>query len=234
MFLAYTALFGNIDPNIMDPVDPYVDENIYICFTDRKDLKSDIWQIVYLDPDIFFTSTEPRLKARYMKIMLPNMRSVFHMLGLEDTFPDRGDVFLWVDSSIRIHCNPSQVAMEYGDDRFDIMAFRHPDRVELEREAIAAHKRRGTNLTEAENQVKHYRAEGFTKEIQNYITTTGFLFRRQSDRMQQFSIDWWEQIVNFTNRDQLSVDYCAWKNNIIIKHLPHSHKNSPLVCYRPH
>jgi len=39
----YTAIIGNYD-TLKDP--EYIDENCdYVCFTDNRELKSDIWQI---------------------------------------------------------------------------------------------------------------------------------------------------------------------------------------------
>ncbi|MFH2047790.1 MAG: glycosyltransferase domain-containing protein [Pseudomonadota bacterium] len=172
-----------------------------------------------------------------MKIMLPDMLSVFYALGLAKRFPQDGDVFLWADSSILILCDPRQVVMEYWNctiESPDILAFLHPDRVDLEKEAMAAHELRGTNIDKAQEQVAYYRSKGFTKNIQKSITVTNFLFRMQSPRLKQLAKEWWSQIVCFTERDQLSIDFCIWKHNLIVKYLPGSHKNSPLMRFYPH
>lgn len=240
-FLVYTALFGNIDAKLHDPHNPALDENVYLCFTDRKDLESKVWKIIYLPPGIILPEWEPRMKARYMKIMLPNLSAVFHVLGLAKSFPKNGDVFLWADSSLLIRCNPYQVAMEHWINQKaprgpmpDILAFHHPDRIALEDEAIAAHKHRGTDLKKAEDQVSYYRSGGFTEEVQTSLTATGFLFRMQSDLLKRFAQEWWNQIVNFTNRDQISVDYCIWRHHLAVKYLPDSYRTSPLVRFYPH
>ena len=46
-YVVFTALFGEID-KLDDPVGIENDNALFVCFTDRIDIKSDIWNIVYI------------------------------------------------------------------------------------------------------------------------------------------------------------------------------------------
>lgn len=218
--LIYTALFGDIDKELKEPLVSLPNCDL-VCYTNKKNLKSNNWKIEIANHYYLGVGTTDRLKARLVKTFFPHL------------FFNNYKIYLWIDSSGLIKKDPYPLIEEYMENA-DILAFKHPDRNCIEKEAVAAIRCRGTNKEEALMQVAKYRAKGFTSAIQKTITTTGFLFRHNNKKIEKFNMDWHEEILGCTYRDQLSIDYCAWKNDIKINYLPGSFRNNDWVKFYPH
>ena len=238
--LIYTALFGDLDRGLKEPLQE-IPDCVFLCFTDKKDLKSDTWKIIHEDaiPDFFtfglppeqFRYKDPRMKARLIKAILPIRIRHFKIIDFFDKYENQ--IYIWIDGSIQLKQNPLPLIEGKMKDA-DILAFQHPDRQQLEDEALAAHVWRGTNLEEALFQVATYRALGFTREEQKALTATGFFFRRHSPQMDFFNLSWIKEILLHTDRDQLSVDYCIWKHKLKRNFIMGTYRRSPWIQYFPH
>ena len=170
--LIYTALFGSLDKQLREPVGEITDCE-FLCFTDRDDLKSDTWKIIheYDIPNFFtftdvraFTYTNPRIKARILKTVLPVRIKAFNITNFFDKYEDQ--VYIWIDASMQLKQSPIALIEKTMKDA-DILAFQHPDRRQLEEEAHAAFKWRGANLERSLIQVASCRDRGFTSFCKN-------------------------------------------------------------------
>jgi hypothetical protein len=83
-------------------------------------------------------------------------------------------------------------------------------------------------------QIRAYQDEGFDTdaEPQRVITTGGLLVRMPSLSVRDFNRLWLEQIHRYTMRDQLSIDYCAWKLGLRIGHLQGVYTANPYALYQ--
>ena len=84
-YVVYTALFGEVD-KIHDPIGIANDDALFVCFTDRSDIKSDIWNIVYIEG----SADSSRMSAKYWKFF--GYRS----------FAKQAKITIWVDASLKI------------------------------------------------------------------------------------------------------------------------------------
>jgi len=240
--LIYTALFGDAVEPLREPLEKIPKAEL-LCFTDRKDLKSDNWRIVHQSEfeDFFifsdgkeaFEYMHPRLKARLLKIILPVRIKAYQYRVTKFFSKYDAQIYLWIDGSLQLLKDPTPLIDSDMKDA-DILAFKHPDRTQLEAEAHAAHTHRGVDLNRALVQVASCRARGFTSAEQTAITATGFLFRRHSPEIDFFNLSWVKELLLHTNRDQLSIDYCIWKHKIKRYFLKGSHRDNSWVKFFPH
>jgi len=84
--VVYTDLFGNYD-ELQEPNMIWKDWD-FLCFTDDKNLKSNIWNIIYVESEL-----SSNLENRKYKI-------------LPHRFLDQYEVSLYIDSNIKILKDP--------------------------------------------------------------------------------------------------------------------------------
>jgi len=190
-FVVYTALFGNYD-DLIDPKQDYEGCD-FICFTDRKDLKSDIWEIRIVE-----------------KIDLPlNMMNRKYKI-LPHLFLNEYEWSMYVDSNIKISSNPLYLAQKYLNE-YDFVMPKHFARNCLYNEALECITLGKANYYQTTNQMKHYRTNGFPK---NYgLGENNILLRNHNQaKIVKIMNDWWQELNLRTQRDQLSLGYVLWKN----------------------
>lgn len=191
----YTAIFGNYD-NLIEPKEKFSGCD-FICFTDQEDLKSNVWKIVVVkEKDL-----SPLLLNRKYKIMthiyLPEYQRS-----------------LYVDGNIYIKKNPLELAEKYLSIS-NIAIPRHFKRNCVYEEVKEIIKYRKADVNAVISQINYYKSEGFPK---NYgLTENNIIFRNHNkdDVIRLMSL-WWEQIVKFPTRDQISFMYCVFKTGIKI------------------
>jgi hypothetical protein len=115
----------------------------------------------------------------------------------------------------------------------DISLLKHPQVTCTYNEAIACIMLGKGNPHDIYRQVTTYRADGFP-EYQGMVAT-GITVRKNSDEMKIFGEIWFEQILKYSERDQLSFNYTIWKRPDLIEYEtkdawkdiiwhPHKHK----------
>lgn len=119
---------------------------------------------------------------------------------------------LWTDGTIALKKSPEEILEKYKD-RGDIVTFKHRVRNCAYDEGVAVLAgRRDTNREIVEEQMAYYRSEGYPE--QNGQFETGCFLRHHTPEVKRFNEFWWAQICRFSKRDQLSVNYAAWKLGI--------------------
>ncbi len=188
--VVYTALFGDYD-YLRDPPTKY--ENCdFICFTDRKDLKTDIWKTVIIDE----LDLPPNLMNRKFKI-LPHL------------FLNNYQWSLYIDSNVIIRKNPYDLAIKYLT-KYKMVVPKHPKRNCLYEEAIEVMKLKLADKKIIEKQIQKLKKEGFPKNFG--LSENKVLFRQHNDeKIKKIMTDWWKEVL-YLPRDQLSLAYVLWKN----------------------
>lgn len=203
--VVYTSLIGPgwtlHDPTVMKKGVEY------IAFTDQPNLRSDRWSVRKVR-----TEGDPRIQSRQIKAMP-------HVL-----FP-HADASLWLDSKFLLRVTPLAMA-EHWLETWDMVALRHPDRDTIEDEAIAIAQLGKASREEMAAQIDAYRKGGYQK--QRAITSTGVCLRRHSKVVNHFGELWWHEIRDRCCRDQMSVDYCAWRAGLKIGYLVGHYREN---CY---
>lgn len=191
--VVYTAITGNYD-NLYEP--RYKSDKFdYVCFTDNPDIKSNFWKIIPL-PHHNLDSTR---KARYVKI-LPHL------------FFQDYNYSVWVDANITIVGDLYELLQSYLKES-SLVFFRHSDgRNCIYQEAEACIRRNKDDKNVILAQAERYEKERYPEN--NGLISTGVILRRHKDPKIIETMDaWWNEVENFSKRDQMSFNYIAWKYN---------------------
>ena len=192
--VVYTAITGERD-RLKDPL--FVPPGWrFVCFTDSPRVSSKIWEVrppIWSSPD-----GDPRRTARWHKINA-------HLL-----FPNN-DVSIWADASVHATGDWRQLLWYLGS--FGLASYRHYARDCLYSEARECLRLGLDDPALILQQLARYRAEGYPEH--NGLCETTILVRRHCDpKMIQFAELWWDEVRRGSKRDQISVNYCAWRLGI--------------------
>lgn len=189
--VVYTALFGDYD-DLIDPREHYEGCD-FVCFTDQKNLTSDIWEIRFIEK----SDLPPNMMNRKYKI-LPHM------------FLSEYEWSLYVDSNIFIKGNPLDLANKYLTTH-DMAIPKHFDRVCIYDEAKECVILGKAKHDETKKQMDTYKKEGFPKNFG--LGENNIIFRKHNcGNVIKLMNDWWKEINTKTQRDQLSLAYVFWIN----------------------
>jgi hypothetical protein len=190
--VVYTAIFAGKDKLKEPPRFTGVD---YVCFTDDQHLSSKTWKIVKVKGPY----QDPRKNAKLYKV-LPHR-----------FFPDY-EYSLWVDGT----------HMPVVDARFLVHTFLRKEHI-----ALFAHPVRNCIYEEMEVCLRYNKEDVavIAKLKQKYLnekypcynglaTCTVVLRKHHVPKVQRAMEDWWQEIENYSMRDQLSFNYIARRHQL--------------------
>ena len=189
MLTVYTAVFGVTDPLHESVVDTAAR---FVCFTDNRQLTSPRWEMVYHEP-----TDHPTRQARTVK-------------ALSHRHTDT-EWSLWMDANFALKVDPLILL-----NRHELTTFVHPSRKTLAAEGLAVLEWGKAKPGMVKKQLDAYQAEGFPLRHPpaGGLSCTGIVLRRHTARVCRFNETWQQQLDTYTLRDQLGVDYAAWKEGI--------------------
>ncbi len=209
-FVLYTAIFGNPSRfNIPEISIPDVDK---FCFTDleiqtgdyqaqlvsrNRDIKTDFYQVKHKS----YNHLAAVMRQRFAKICVPD------------------EIFNNYEYSVYADCKrPFSVDFDYLlsclEPGSDIVLRRHGKRDCIYTEGSFCIKKFGELKTSILRQLDFYSIENYPRN--NGLYRTGLLFRRHTKELKEFSKFWWGQLKKYSNRDQISFPYVAWKHDMKI------------------
>ena len=195
--VVYTCITGGYD-TLSNP--KHVTSGFdYICFTDNKEIRSDVWEIRRLPKEVENLSNVK--KQRFVKINP-------HLLLKEY------DISIWVDGNVVLKGDLNKFVSNTVKDDCSVYVPKHPSRncLYAESNAVVRMKKDKSEITNP--QMDRYKAEGFPK---NYgLLQSNILLRKhnESDCIKLME-DWFNEVKNGSHRDQLSFNYVSWKNKDI-------------------
>lgn len=214
----YTSIFGQYDPLTNPLVKPSNCD--FICFTD-SDYKSDIWNIKKV-PIIYNDSNR---NAKKFKV-------------LPHRYLKEYEYSIWIDGNMLLQSDPNEL-IESVLKSSNVAFFSHANNILDPRNCLydeASHiiqigkinyqknPERGIlaykdNPDIISKQIEKYQHAGYPKN--NGLITGMVIVRRHNeyDCIQTME-SWWEEISYNSKRDQLSFNYCAWKNNLKFEYIP--------------
>lgn len=190
--VVYTALFGDYDV-LNEPAEKYEGCD-FICFTDQKNIISDIWEIHLIEE----CDLPANLMNRKYKI-LPHQ------------FLPSYKYSLYVDSNISIIKNPLDLKNKYLlDSDLALVLPKHFSRNCIYDEAFVLLRSGRTIAHKVFSQMINYRYNGYT--CQTKMGENNILLRKHRQTSSIMDL-WWSEILKETQRDQLSLAYILWKTN---------------------
>lgn len=206
MLTVFTCVFGNTDP-LHEPV--RTGHARFVCFTDQP-IRSKCWQIVRMP-----VQDAPTRAARMMKAM-------------SHTTTDT-EWSLWIDANFTLMVEPEKL-LRHGE----FVTFRHRDRTRISDEAREI-VRLGKALPHSiAGQLAAYRADGFDTDEnpQRELSCNGVILRRHTPEVVALNEMWAGEIARHTLRDQMSLDYCAWKLGFALSRWPGTHDRNPYFRHK--
>ncbi|GAA2058550.1 hypothetical protein GCM10009820_20700 [Leifsonia soli] len=183
----YTALLGDYEEISEQPVAAQTDIP-FICFTDRDDLVSETWTIVKVDIPFRFDLVRSQ---RHYKIQGHPMLEEF-------------DETLYIDNSVLLEATPDTILDEWLSDA-DFAALQHSwrDRVIDEFDEIV--RLNYDDAGRVNEQLLHY-AEAYPDVLLEHPFWNGMLARRRTPEVAETMRIWFEHVLRYSRRDQLSAN----------------------------
>lgn len=197
----YTCILNDYD-KLIEPF--IVSKGIdYICFTNTE-IVSKNWKCIKINLDKDLTISK---NCRKYKI-LPH-------LFLKDY-----DLSIWIDGNILIKDNLYSFINTYIQNK--ITVFNHNSTIDkrncIYEEYKAINKLKKDKSGLASIQIFKYRSENYPEN--NGLLCSGILIRKHNDKeIIKLMEEWWNEVKNFSHRDQLSFNYVVWKNKLEINYI---------------
>lgn len=203
----YTALVGPKEPlnNPLEilPADADTDLELeFVCITDDASLTSPVWRFVLLP-----TAHLPPEKLSRRPKALPH-----------EYFPD-AEYSLYIDNTVAFKRLP-QASDLVTDRPYLFRAFQHARHTHLDQEAYAIASLGYEDSTVICGQMGFYQTRGGLQDITPLTTATVLLRSHHHPVVQQHGRVWWENILAFAKRDQLSFDFALRQAGAAVHYLP--------------
>jgi hypothetical protein len=158
----------------------------FICFTDDPALTSSTWEVVHVQPRLPNDSTR---SARALKILGHPRLEEF-------------DETLWVDNTVALTAAPDEIFDQWLADA-DVAAPLHSYRSSVVAEAEVVIDSGLDEFARVYEQLAHYLASG-RGGVDDNPHWTGMLARRRTPETARAMLAWWEDVLRYSRRDQLS------------------------------
>ena len=193
--VVYTCMFGYSEALNDFPIDADPGTDL-LCFTDDPQLKSSVWRIVYAP----YPMLDPVRAAKRIKI-------------LPHRFLSEYESSLYIDNTVRLKRPVADIFEEYLDrSASPFVCFNHPWRNCIFDEADELIKIGFDDPHRIRAQMEFYRLLGIPKQIG--LFKGAFLLRRHNDAELSSVMEcWFEQLLKYSFRDQLSLPVVMrWMN----------------------
>ena len=208
--IIYTAIYSDKD-NLMDPIN--VSDNCkYICFTDNPSLKSKVWDVRLETPEM----GDNNLNAKYYKV-LPHRcfkdETIENSVWVDGAREIIGDINIFIDKVAENFTFNSIKLLKHPEGRNCL--YEEVDKL-LYLNSIGNHKVSNDIITKQRDK---YLDEGMPKHFG--LFNCPILIRKHFDSYtQKMGELWWEEINKESKRDQVSLPFILWKNNIPFNVIP--------------
>ena len=204
--IVYTAIIGDYDN--LQPLTEYDDTHFdYVCFTTSPKIHSDKWKIIDVsDLKTLLKLNDNTKIARFIKT---------HPHLFFKTYSKS----LWIDSNNKIVSKdlyhdflPLLDATEY------LLVPQHPKLDSIEQEANAIVHMKKDTKENVEKLLNLLKLERFKNIPGEHVQTHILLRRHMNKECMNIMERWWEMILNYSKRDQLSFNYVfhKWHGHFVI------------------
>ena len=199
--IIYSALFGNYDT--LKPINKQKQFD-YILFTDILFNKTN-WTLLKIPAIVKNMKINDVKKQRFIKLH-PHL------------FFKNYELSIYIDTTFILFGNMTEFLERLLTPKFDIYIFEHPDRNCIYSEVLAViyYKKEKKDIAfKIKNRYKKLKFPSHFGLSENCL-----IVRKHNKKNCIYLMEkWWEQIKNFSKRDQLSLSYVLWKTGIKIKYI---------------
>ncbi len=191
----YTVLTGGYEALNEQPIAPQ-SEVPFICFTDDPGLVSETWDVHVVEPRY---PSDPARSSRDIKV-----RGHAALEGFEET--------LYIDNSVVLREPPESILAEWLADA-DLAMPLHSYRATVADEFEAVLEAGLDDPTRVYEQARHYLAED-PSLLEAPVIWGALIARRRAAAVADFETDWFEQLLRYSRRDQLSVQVALRRSGV--------------------
>lgn len=211
--VVYTVLIGAKEAlnNPLSQLPPGAASDLqldFVCLTDNPALRSPVWRCVPIDE----SHLAPEKASRRAKAMP------------DAYFPD-ADHSLYIDNTVSFKRLPQSADLhtrqvDAQGRAFVFRAFKHSRHTHLHQEAGAIAMLGYDDVATVCRQLDAYAQQGPLAEITPLTTGTVLLRSHHAPVLRHFGRLWWESILAYSKRDQLSLDMARQRAGIEIDYFP--------------
>ena len=199
--VVYTALMGRYEQLNEQPI--AAETNIeFICFTDDPELRSDSWTIRLVEPRFPLDMIR---SARYFKTRGPALLAEY-------------DETLWIDNAVRLRVTPESLLDSWlatADLGLPLHSFR--GNVISEFDAVATEGY--DDPARVYEQLINYSTLR-PDTLQEMPYWTALLARRQTAEVDATMQLWWDHLLRYSRRDQLSINFVIGTTGLAVNGIP--------------
>ena len=221
--VVYTCIAGEYD-TVKEPM--YVNERLcnFVAITDCAIPQYSQWKRMNI-ADI-----------KEMKDLSPSMKNRYAKLHPHVLFPEY-DYSVYVDGSITVVADVMPLIGKLVKNNAWLGVHNMSNGIDcIYDEAVSVIGAKKAPKDIVEKQVAAYKKEGYPRH--NGLFENTILVRKHNDpHCMKVMDDWWEQLLTFSQRDQMSFNYVLWKNNIAKKEiciLGNNLYRNPRFYWQPH
>lgn len=199
----YTCITGKYDKLI--PITYQSKDIDYICFVDDiTEYVEDVgWKIEKIPDNI--------LNLGISNVKIQRLVKICPHLFLDKKYKTS----LWIDANINPKTDLYNFIKHYDLKNTFMYTMSHFYRSCIYDEAVKVIQTKKDLSENVFPQIERYRNKSYPEN--NGLKETGIILRKHfDDKCIHLMTDWFIEIINGSHRDQLSLDYCLWKNNVNI------------------
>lgn len=188
----------------------------FVCFTDNRNLKSDIWRFEYIDNG----HLPPEKLSRRPKAMPHKYLSDCRYS-------------LYIDNTVGFKRLPNSQDLVTSRP-YLFKSFRHATRNRLSEEADAIASLGYDEVSTLCTQLDFYASLRPLETITPLTTCTVMLRSHNHPKIVEFGELWWEEILAFSKRDQMSFDFSAIHTACDVEYFAGTTQNNDMVIWPIH
>lgn len=205
--VVYTALFGSTEALLEQEV-AQSSALRFVCFTDNPSLTSTSWDIVLVEP---LFAADPRASQRDIKIR-----------GHRELDPY--DEWLYLDNTVRLKVAPEAILDEWLSDA-DWAAISHDAHNTLWEEFELNLEKNKDTPTRLNEQLHDYSSH-YRSVLDEHPIWNGLFARRRNAAVAAFTTRWFDHVLRYSSRDQLSVLVALSQSDIRLNRIDAKVRNS--------
>jgi hypothetical protein len=141
------------------------------------------------------------------------------------------DISIWVDGNIKLLIPKEELVAQWLGDA-DIAVWKHFDRDCIYEEAQAAKGLGGDYTKMIDEQIEEYKNKGFPRHAG--LAECNVIIRRHNDKVKAFNEDWWDEILKWSCRDQISFPVVLARHDLKVNFVEGNVRKHDWFEYTPH
>ena len=214
--VVFTAIANNYDslklPEILEP------EFDYVVFAKPKVNEIGVWQVRNMP----YKNKDPVRECRFVKTHPHKLLAEY-------------DIAIWIDSNIMIVNKLYPYVSKFIKSNYVVGAIPHPIRKNIYQEFEACKSLDKDKIIKMKAQIDYYRSINIKHN--DLIESNFMMFKLKVPETHNFLNLWWNQIDQYSRRDQLSLNFSLSRNQLKwhkITRYPNSARNHPALAFVPH